>query len=477
MKALNSLGKLAFFAPFLLISCTAIQNLTQKKPAEAGSPTVIKNGVKYEKLVPEDAKPPIGYTALQAPVLAKKIDTLTTQWKLESFSSSFTSDQGNISYTFYNESNNQYFPEIEKKNIQEIRIIKDSTSGCRVANYKVKIQNQTNRNPMAIAFILDHSGSMGDERADILQAGLDSALRLKNAGDEVTIIKFDNKVSQPVTSMNTEELRRALRPTSGLMGFGQATALQDAVFIGLNELSKSKLKEKQMILITDGCENSSSMTPDIETVIARAIQYKIPVNTIAFGDYTDGNYLSYLSNSTGGYFDKLFQREELMHLFSHYYNRVNVNVKISFTPCMFGDSLTLKTKIKVGDNVFEHKKLFSNKLAIGETIELNVLFDKDKYIIKPEFLDELNSFIDFLKRHPSISIELGGHTDSDGDDDYNLKLSKNRADAIKNYMVKNGINSSRISVVGYGETVPRYPNDSMENMYLNRRTEAKILKL
>jgi hypothetical protein len=330
---------------------------------------------------------------------------------------------------------------------------------------------------MAIAFILDHSGSMGDERANILQAGLDSALQLKNPGDEVTIIKFDNKISQPVTSLNVNELRNAIRPTAGLEGYGSATALQDAVFIGLDVLSGSKLKEKQIVLITDGCENSSSLTPEIDSVLSKAISLKIPVNTIAFGEYTDEQYLSNISMSTGGYFDKIYGREEMRYMFSHYYNRMNMNVKISFTPCMFGDSLTLRTKMKIGNNIFEHQKRFSNELAVGEAIELNVLFDKDKYVIKPEFLGELNDFIAFLKRYPTITIELGGHTDSDADDAYNMKLSKNRADAIKAYMVKNGINANRLNAVGYGETVPKYPNDSMENMYLNRRSEAKIISL
>jgi outer membrane protein OmpA-like peptidoglycan-associated protein len=85
------------------------------------------------------------------------------------------------------------------------------------------------------------------------------------------------------------------------------------------------------------------------------------------------------------------------------------------------------------------------------------------------------SFIDFLKKYPNVQVEIAGHTDSDADKKHNQKLSQNRAEKIKRYMISKGIEPKRISTIGYGETVPKYPNDSPENKALNRRIEAKIV--
>ncbi len=85
------------------------------------------------------------------------------------------------------------------------------------------------------------------------------------------------------------------------------------------------------------------------------------------------------------------------------------------------------------------------------------------------------SFIDFLKKYPNVQVEIAGHTDSDADEKLNQKLSQNRAEQIKRYMISKGIEPIRISTIGYGETAPQYPKDSPENKALNRRIEAKIV--
>ena len=230
-----------------------------------------------------------------------------------------------------------------------------------------------------------------------------------------------------------------------------------------------------MVLITDGCENSSRYATDLFALVTDAKLKKVTVNTIGFGRYVNRDYLNFISEETGGYFSQIFSREEIRHVFNHTMFKVNNNFKISFSPCMFGDSLKLETKIKIRDSVYINERLIYSSFSLGESIELNVLFDVNKYKIKKEYYQELKNFIDFLKEYPNISVEIAGHTDSDGAEKSNMVLSTNRAKAIKNYMVKKGIASDRISTIGYGETIPKYPNDSDENKSLNRRIEAKII--
>jgi outer membrane protein OmpA-like peptidoglycan-associated protein len=82
--------------------------------------------------------------------------------------------------------------------------------------------------------------------------------------------------------------------------------------------------------------------------------------------------------------------------------------------------------------------------------------------------------------NPSIVVEIRSHTDSKGNDDYNMKLSQNRAQSVVNYLVKKGITADRLKATGMGETEPIAPNeingkDNPEGRQLNRRTDFKII--
>ena len=106
----------------------------------------------------------------------------------------------------------------------------------------------------------------------------------------------------------------------------------------------------------------------------------------------------------------------------------------------------------------------------------NVFFDFDKYDLRPESFVELDRVVKLLKENPAIEIEMSAHTDSRGADDYNFKLSDNRAKSVREYIVSKGIDANRITSQGYGETKPVATNDTDEGRQLNRRVEFKILK-
>ncbi len=106
----------------------------------------------------------------------------------------------------------------------------------------------------------------------------------------------------------------------------------------------------------------------------------------------------------------------------------------------------------------------------------NVFFDVNKYDLKPESVAELEKLKEILTKNPTLKIELGGHTDSDGDDKSNQVLSENRAKAVVTWLIQNGIDKTRLSYKGYGESKPIVANDTAENKAKNRRTEVKITK-
>ena len=82
-----------------------------------------------------------------------------------------------------------------------------------------------------------------------------------------------------------------------------------------------------------------------------------------------------------------------------------------------------------------------------------------------------------MEEYPNMEIEVSGHTDSKGSDSYNKTLSLNRAKAVYNWLVKQGISSKRMTYEGYGYHKPIATNDTDEGRQLNRRTEMKIKKI
>ncbi|MEQ8364536.1 MAG: OmpA family protein [Cyclobacteriaceae bacterium] len=118
-----------------------------------------------------------------------------------------------------------------------------------------------------------------------------------------------------------------------------------------------------------------------------------------------------------------------------------------------------------------------DKAEMGATAVLNnIFFDFDQYELKDKSLTELNKVIRLLNDKPSIHVEIGGHTDSDGSASYNKQLSLKRAQSVVSYLVEKGINRARLSEMGYGADHPIRPNDSDENKQANRRIEFKIIQ-
>jgi len=112
----------------------------------------------------------------------------------------------------------------------------------------------------------------------------------------------------------------------------------------------------------------------------------------------------------------------------------------------------------------------------GKFIARGINFDVNKATIKPESMGTLNTVVSMMKDHPELKFEIGGHTDSDGDDAGNLKLSQDRADAVKAKLVALGIDGSRLTAKGYGETKPIGDNKTFEGKAENRRVEFVIIK-
>lgn len=107
----------------------------------------------------------------------------------------------------------------------------------------------------------------------------------------------------------------------------------------------------------------------------------------------------------------------------------------------------------------------------------NINFDSGKATLKPESFAALDEVGDILLRWPGLRIEIGGHTDSQGSDAFNQKLSEDRAAAVREYLLGKfpTLNAEQLTSAGYGESTPVAPNDTAFNRAKNRRVEFKVL--
>lgn len=137
--------------------------------------------------------------------------------------------------------------------------------------------------------------------------------------------------------------------------------------------------------------------------------------------------------------------------------------------------LPLETNINIEDFRMQKVKRIDFRLTPlrkGEKIILdNLYFDANKSIIKPESFEELNRLYDFLKANPGTTIEIGGHTNGLCSETYCEKLSLNRANAVREYLIGKGIDGLRITTFGYGSKQPIDTNSTPEGRKRNQRVE------
>ncbi|WP_201551169.1 OmpA family protein [Psychrobacter fjordensis] len=114
-------------------------------------------------------------------------------------------------------------------------------------------------------------------------------------------------------------------------------------------------------------------------------------------------------------------------------------------------------------------------LAEKVTIELEVLFETDKSIVRPEYYSKVSELAAFMVKYPNTVVTIEGHTDSRASDSYNQALSQRRVDAVKEVLITQfSVAPERLTAIGYGESQPRASNDNAAGRQLNRRVVAVV---
>lgn len=122
------------------------------------------------------------------------------------------------------------------------------------------------------------------------------------------------------------------------------------------------------------------------------------------------------------------------------------------------------------------RDFFVTPLEVGQSVDIqNIYFETGKSKLKPESFRSLNALVDFFKEYPNVKVELGGHTDNTGSAAVNRRLSKQRAQAVADYIIEQGVSRDRFEVVGHGPSKPKASNKTRAGRAKNRRTDFTII--
>jgi outer membrane protein OmpA-like peptidoglycan-associated protein len=112
--------------------------------------------------------------------------------------------------------------------------------------------------------------------------------------------------------------------------------------------------------------------------------------------------------------------------------------------------------------------------GVNMTFQSGLMFKINSAALSDSYKDDLKAAADVFKKYPDTNLLIEGHTDDTGTDAFNMSLSEKRARAVADFLAAQGVDRSRMEIKWYGETQPKYPNDSEENRSKNRRVEIGI---
>jgi VWFA-related protein len=347
-----------------------------------------------------------------------------------------------------------------------------------IQNFSVREYSDQDGIPYELALALDYSGTMG-ANIDGLENAAAAFVRLKRPQDRIAVVKFDRTPKLITRSTESGGELLASFNGQGLSGYGGYTALYSGAKMGAEQLSLAPAEHpRAVVLFTDGEDNASTITAS--DLYKFCTTNNIPIFTVAFGPVNQG-VLGDISTYTGGKFYQTYTAEELKSAFEDIYRSLRNYYVVSYKP-VYADGKHIARVTVVpprSTRQLEATAIYNTLLSkIGGTdvVTGNVLFDYNKATIRSESEQILRAWADLLKAQPRMKIEVRGHTDAIGTEEYNQKLSEERATAVLDALVGMGIEPKRLRSRGFGMSVPVAKNDTEEGRQKNRRTEFVVIQ-
>ncbi|MCF6242235.1 MAG: OmpA family protein, partial [Bacteroidales bacterium] len=375
----------------------------------------------------------------------------------------------------------------------------------KITNYMFKEFGDVVSLPYDYSLFVDYSGSMAGV-IDSLEKSVHTFISYKDKTDRISIARFDHSLAKVCDLEAKKDSLLKFFTMKGLDTLGGSTALYAGGDYAMNMISGTN-NNKILILFTDGMENSSlsyfgQYAYTATQLAKKAKQLGVTIHVIAYGDGVNNPVLQKLAYTTGGNFYKLKNYDDVNRVFmelpiilKNYYvisykppaKKGKHSVRILYNNNQ-GKNYSTVANYMVGDKftIDEYDKTYAKNYWQKAADSLHKIpvsvpqavayFDFDKTKLLDKYKEAIDGYIDYLEKQENTTIMIFGHTDSKGSDKYCYDLSLRRAQKVKDYMVKNGIDENRIFIKGCGKDEMIWkPEDKEWKAHENRRTEILLL--
>jgi len=317
---------------------------------------------------------------------------------------------------------------------------------------------------------LDHSGSMGMKYADTGKNKIDLALDLVNSMNEAipdldftsgfyTFAPFNEEIG--VGPYNKAAVTKALGGVSKDFAiFGRRTPMGDGQ-VHVDPVIGKMNGKTALIAITDGDSNTGSDPVQAAKMLREKYGDNLCVHIISLADTPAGQQTI----------------DRIRAIFP-------CSVSADYASLMAPGAMTQYAKDVFYEDAPEPAPMKAEPAPkpepapapvpmAKETISFDLKFGFDKSAVTDDMTPVLEEILSILQEDPSAKFTVAGHTDSSGPEAYNQALSERRAASIVDWLTKNGVDASRLEAKGYGESMPKFDNSTVEGRKLNRRVELE----
>ncbi len=366
-----------------------------------------------------------------------------------------------------------YFPKLIER-LGSRRRVKIRT----IENWRIREYGEQDSVPVNIALAIDCSGSMKGAK-ETIDHGTELFIGLKRACDNISLTAYSKEIRTvfPLsadTGMMMREFREYKKRSQGLF-----TATYDGIIKTLKTLERVPVDQpKVCVVFADGDENQS-MTK-VSDIYEYATKHNISIYCVGFG-YAQDEPLQDLSLYTGGKYYRAYTKRDLLAIFLDIYRSLRNYYLVTYTPPAYDGLHTVDLTVSVpGRDTMIARGTYDKTPLVPmdprDEFSKPILFAFNSSTIDTASNYILDELADNLERFDRVVLEVQGHTDNIGTEEYNQTLSEQRAESVKSALVRRGIDATRLRTRGFGFLMPIVPNDSEENRAKNRRTVFRILR-
>jgi outer membrane protein OmpA-like peptidoglycan-associated protein/Mg-chelatase subunit ChlD len=344
----------------------------------------------------------------------------------------------------------------------------------KLDNFKVNEIRSDSAPAFSSMFVIDYSASMSEDITNVVLA-LDNATGLlRPALDDYSIIQFDQRIKTSLYRTTDSDAIESLVPFYQLGGM---TAFYSASQRGIRDIAASE-KDRVVILVTDGVDNSSTLSANDVVREARKANARLYIIGLA---HADKPTLEQIAGQTGGrlYFPN--RSAELDSIFTTIYLMNNLYYTVSYARPAGSNFREAEVQLSFpdGSTITGTKSYYNNPEYITEDRSIVLArFSNNSLTFDETFDNEIEQIIQRLQQNPQQQIAVRAHTDSRGSNIINERLSLKRARAFADFLVTRGVPRNQIAdIKGMGERLLLYPDDEDDPRLQQENRRAEIIFL